>query len=1336
MLKRKFTKVLSVFLCTCMMVSVIPSASATDSSSSPESENPVGNVINDVSVSGTNSFGEMLSEAYYDDYSQEEINGYDVYSVDFVDNVATVEFDTLQSATLVVGLYNEDEQSRMITSESVQVSKGETSTEITFDSEKMPEYFIIKAYLVDSKTFRPLNKEYTSPKYTKDMQDLKKLSTTNFSEERVLNLDDDTEKDDDTVNNFAVYDSEVKVIPETEETNVLESADDTNGTYVFENIDDSISSLQVGNIFSYAYGDDGLIIAKVSGITIDGTKATITSTDVEMKDVFDYVKIYAVSDASQATIGSEELPEGVVYNGLINNVSKTTSKGVVASGASSNSVSSSDSVEIALPTAGFSFGINDFEINNNEHLKFNGNVTLGLEPKIEFNLTPENQYFQVEVDYALGVNASVSAEGGLETPTNPTNSGETATTASSPTNSTESTTAPATSTNVVASSSASPMSMIASGSTSSVSTVEARGNLLPRIIDFFSVTFTPVAGVTISITPGLAFSASAELSFTAQMTGTVGLCISNNGVDNRCTVPKVNTELKIEGSVFVGVVLRPEVSALAGLANVELDGTAGVELNASTDFYSFDLLGEEDCIHECDNCISGELLGKISLGYSANIMNLDCLTVSGDLLSFEFEIGNFYWSITHMEAGFGECPYKKYRITANVVDSADNPIESARVNVVDNEGEVVKIGTAEDYGMITDKEGKVSFYLKSGEYDFTASDDAGKYSEVSEKVTVEDEAKSVYIELVTETGPVQLSFGRAHSACLTGNGYLYMWGNNSVGHLGIGETVKYKDTPIKTMSGVRNVSLGINHSACVTENDELYTWGHNEYYQLGDGTTNNSNIPVQIMKDVSVSTVTLGHTQGSAITKSKELYVWGYNNGGQLGNGTTIHQSTPECIEKLSGVKMVSMSNNHGAAITEDKALYMWGNNSYGKLGIPVDKKVTQYSSPRYIMSGVEYVDLGYDHSACITENGELYMWGKNSFGQLGIGTAGINNYIDSPTLIMEGVKFKDVSLGASHSGAITKDGRLYMWGDNTWGQLGNGTNEDSLIPIEIEMPGKVKVKELELGENYTGVITEDGKIYTWGYNNSNGQLGLGKEKRGNQNTPQEVTLPAETNDVVASSSKKSTVIASGAGAKSSNSFENLQPNEIYNFYAMKSRNVAKPLSSENLLYITQGVSDENGVLNIECTMTEDYENAVCFVVPMKQIDLSNATVTMDNLVYNGKEQFIHPTVTLDGVILTEGKDYELCNYYYAQNVGEYKVTIRGIGSYNGAIEFTYYVNSKLGDVNFDGKVSIIDAVLVLKCILNPAILSDEAQIVADMNQDGEISIIDAIMIQRALLYS
>ena len=121
----------------------------------------------------------------------------------------------------------------MIVSEEIEVSKDETSTQITFNTDQMPEYFYIKAYLVDSETFRPLSAEYTSPMYTSDMQYLEQLSTTDFPEEQVLNLDDDTE------NNFAIYNSSVKVISENEETNIVSTVDDTNGIYVFENIDTS-----------------------------------------------------------------------------------------------------------------------------------------------------------------------------------------------------------------------------------------------------------------------------------------------------------------------------------------------------------------------------------------------------------------------------------------------------------------------------------------------------------------------------------------------------------------------------------------------------------------------------------------------------------------------------------------------------------------------------------------------------------------------------------------------------------------------------------------------------------------------------------------------------------------------------------------------------------------------------------------------------------------------------------------------------------------------------------------------------------------------------------------
>ena len=103
-MRTKFIKVLSLVLIVSMMITTIPPASAENLNSSSQSDNSNGDLVNDISVTGTNSFGKMFSETYYENYSQEETTGYGVYSVEFTENVATVTFDTLQTATIVVGL--------------------------------------------------------------------------------------------------------------------------------------------------------------------------------------------------------------------------------------------------------------------------------------------------------------------------------------------------------------------------------------------------------------------------------------------------------------------------------------------------------------------------------------------------------------------------------------------------------------------------------------------------------------------------------------------------------------------------------------------------------------------------------------------------------------------------------------------------------------------------------------------------------------------------------------------------------------------------------------------------------------------------------------------------------------------------------------------------------------------------------------------------------------------------------------------------------------------------------------------------------------------------------
>mgnify|MGYP002645618086 CR=1 FL=1 len=132
--------------------------------------------------------------------------------------------------------------------------------------------------------------------------------------------------------------------------------------------------------------------------------------------------------------------------------------------------------------------------------------------------------------------------------------------------------------------------------------------------------------------------------------------------------------------------------------------------------------------------------------------------------------------------------------------------------------------------------------------------------------------------------------------------------------------------------------------------------------------------------------------------------------------------------------------------------------------------------------SKIKSVSLGQRCSGCIDNNGRLYMWGNNSSGQLGNGTT---NDSSTPIKIMDNIK--EINLGGFSSSAITKDGSLYMWGGNWCYQLGNGTNENSLIPIKI----MDNVKSVSLGYEHNALITEDGSLYMWG-NNKHGKLGNG----------------------------------------------------------------------------------------------------------------------------------------------------------------------------------------------------------------------------------------------------
>ena len=278
-------------------------------------EGPTTTVDNgELTVEGTNGFGTLLAEdiAQEQEAVEEQVaSGYTLTNLEITGNTATVTYDSLEEATVVVAIYTEDGM-QLLTSGKTTVVPEETTATVTIDGE-MPQYFMASAYLLDSYDMSPLCLAYDTPLYTKEMQDLLASTAEDYDQDRVLQLEESRET------NFAVYAETTKVIEQIEGVNTVTSVDDETNTYVIENADESITSLQEGDVFAYPYGDNEILISKVASITIDGTKATIIGGDVELEEVFSQVKIEGTSDTEDVNVDTTAANDGVTYEGLVSN---------------------------------------------------------------------------------------------------------------------------------------------------------------------------------------------------------------------------------------------------------------------------------------------------------------------------------------------------------------------------------------------------------------------------------------------------------------------------------------------------------------------------------------------------------------------------------------------------------------------------------------------------------------------------------------------------------------------------------------------------------------------------------------------------------------------------------------------------------------------------------------------------------------------------------------------------------------------------------------------------------------------------------------------------------
>ncbi|MCL1864281.1 MAG: hypothetical protein FWF73_00520 [Spirochaetes bacterium] len=337
-----------------------------------------------------------------------------------------------------------------------------------------------------------------------------------------------------------------------------------------------------------------------------------------------------------------------------------------------------------------------------------------------------------------------------------------------------------------------------------------------------------------------------------------------------------------------------------------------------------------------------------------------------------------------------------------------------------------------------------------------------------------------------------------HTVSIKSDGTLWAWGNNNRSPLGDGTTtqrtipVQVKIDALTPFIDVVAVSAGSDYTVAIKKGGTIWAWGYNGVGQLGDGTTTQRNFPVQVKIDsstpfVDVIAVSAGGNHTVALKSDGTIWAWGANDSGQLGDGTTTQRNFPvqikiDALTPFIDVVAVSAGYSHTVTIKEDGTIWAWGANNFGQFG---DGTTTQSQRPKQINSSSwKAASAGWMHTVAIKNDGTLWAWGRNNEGQLGNG--GADSLI--PVQIGTDTNWEAVSAGWEHTAAIKNDGTLWAWGDNTYGRLGSSTVTITPTPIRI---GKDRWGEVSAGRYHTAAVKNDDTLYAWGYNNQ-GQLGDG----------------------------------------------------------------------------------------------------------------------------------------------------------------------------------------------------------------------------------------------------
>lgn len=419
---------------------------------------------------------------------------------------------------------------------------------------------------------------------------------------------------------------------------------------------------------------------------------------------------------------------------------------------------------------------------------------------------------------------------------------------------------------------------------------------------------------------------------------------------------------------------------------------------------------------------------------------------------------------------------------------------------------------------------------------------------------------------------------------------LFSCGQNNYGELCLGHcnsTSKLEHVPLFSTKNVRDIAGGNEVLAVVMKDGSVFTCGLNKSGQCGNGTFDERVIlatPVRSLSGIPIDMVAAsnGCEHMIAVAADGSAYSWGYNDRGQLGLGSTISKShTPRLIESLRekyNISFAAVSYHHSAVVTTTGELLTFGMNDCGQLGL--DHTQHQHT-PQLVdtlsSQVITKVACGLYHTVVVTAEGEVYSFGKNDYGQLGLGHA---RNVKVPSIVKVGTgesdeKIIEICCGYYHTIAITERGKLVNWGRNDYGQLGIGSKDHKNAPHYVPLPQSSKILKASCGCYHTLILLSNGRVMVFGRNNK-GQLGTGARTLPSADLP----LPIPSNSLL-----NDNVVCIAAG--------------FYSSYILTGR------SSQSIEHdaLADGTSQEKDLTEHQSLINSDalYESL------MKEIDRHNA---------------------------------------------------------------------------------------------------------------------------------